>query len=398
MQMKTWWALVGARSKLRSKVKFFNFVQFSRLINFVRQRRKNCKKRGKWYTHHSSNKTSRKKFGSCWFSIFNNFLNIFLMPLHIHKRPDKGSCSTICTFNVFTARCANKHPCLFSLHLIYLSTAACISGKINLGPCWRKDFFKGQRSSTNHKMLLFVSWRNKYVIIEWPLFDAPTSIHGVLTSFSISHYCCLHFWKNKVGSMLAQRFFKGQKSSKNHKMFLFVSWGNKFVIIEWPPFDVPTSTHGAFTSFSLSRCCCLHFCRNKFGLMLAQGYFKGQRSSIIYIVQLFMTLCDMQSSSGNYLMCHQVPMASLLLFSLSKCCFLHFCRNKFGLLLAQGYLRRAVHSSHQFFGEVTNQVTKFKSPIFLFQVTKMCYIIQFVINISNPQSQLNHTAHFHDLK
>ena len=26
-----------------------------------------------------------------------------------------------------------------------------------------------------------------------------------------------------------------------------------------------------------------------------------------------MTLCDMQSSSGNYSMCHQVPMASLLL-------------------------------------------------------------------------------------
>ena len=39
-------------------------------------------------------------------------------------------------------------------------------------------------------------------------------------------------------------------------------------------------------------------------------------------------------------------------------------------------LRRAVHSSHQFFGEVTNQVTNFKSPIFMFQVTKMCYIIQ----------------------
>ena len=96
-------------------------------------------------------------------------------------------------------------------------------------------------------------------------------------------------------------------------MLLFVSWGNKFVIIEWPPFDAPTSTHGVFTSFSLSRCCCLHFCRNKFGLMLAQSYFKGQRSSIIHILQLFMTLCDMQSSSGNYSMYHQVHMASLLL-------------------------------------------------------------------------------------
>ena len=47
--------------------------------------------------------------------------------------------------------------------------------------------------------------------------------------------------------------------------------------------------------------------------MLAQGYLKGQRSSIIHILQLFMTLCDMQSSSGNYSMCHQVPMVSLLL-------------------------------------------------------------------------------------
>ena len=29
-------------------------------------------------------------------------------------------------------------------------------------------------------MLLFVSWRNKYAIIKWPPFDAPTSTHGVL--------------------------------------------------------------------------------------------------------------------------------------------------------------------------------------------------------------------------
>ena len=108
------------------------------------------------------------------------------------------------------------------------------------------------------------------------------------------------------------RIFKGQKSSKNHKMLLFVKWGNKFVIIEWSPFDAPISTHGVFTSFSLSRCCCLHFCRNKFGLMLAQGHFKGQGSSTSHKLQLLMTLCDMQSSSGNYSMCHPVPMVSLL--------------------------------------------------------------------------------------
>ena len=62
MQMQTWRALVDARSKLRSKVKFFNFVPFSRLINFVRQRRK-LQKRGKWYTNHSPNKTNKKSLG-----------------------------------------------------------------------------------------------------------------------------------------------------------------------------------------------------------------------------------------------------------------------------------------------------------------------------------------------
>ena len=46
IQMKSRWALVGARSKLRSKVKFFYFVPFSRLINFVRQRRKTSKSMG----------------------------------------------------------------------------------------------------------------------------------------------------------------------------------------------------------------------------------------------------------------------------------------------------------------------------------------------------------------
>ena len=170
---------------------------------------------------------------------------------------------------------------VFSLHLVYLSTAACISEKwiwVHVGA----RIFKGQRSSTNHKILLFVSWRNTYAIIEWPLFAAPTSTHGVFTSFSLPQYCCLHFWRNKVGSMLAQGFLKVKNQAKNHKMLLFVSWRNKYAIIEWPLFDAQTSTHGVFTYFSLSRCCCLHFCRNKFGLMLAHGYFKGQRSGIIH--------------------------------------------------------------------------------------------------------------------
>ena len=51
--------------------------------------------------------------------------------------------------------------------------------------------------------------------------------------------------------------------------------------------------------------------------MLAEGYFKGQRSSIIHKLQLFMTLCDMQSSRGNYSMRHQVHHGVFTSFSLS---------------------------------------------------------------------------------
>ena len=51
-------------------------------------------------------------------------------------------------------------------------------------------------------------------------------------------------------------------------------------------------------------------------------------------IAFFMTWCDMQSSSGNYSMRHQVPMHGVFTsFSLSNCCCLQFCRNKFGLLL-----------------------------------------------------------------
>ena len=103
-------------------------------------------------------------------------------------------------------------PLVFSLHLVYISTAACISEKkscVHVGA----RIFKGQMSSKNNKMLLFVSWRNKYAIIEWPLFDAPKSTHGVFTSFSLSRYCCLHFCRNKFGLILAQGYFTGQRSS-----------------------------------------------------------------------------------------------------------------------------------------------------------------------------------------
>ena len=110
---------------------------------------------------------------------------------------------------------------MLSLLLVYLSTAACISEK-RVYVSARS--FQDQRSSTNHKMLLFVSWSSKYATIEWPLFDAPTNTHGVFTPFSLPQYCCLHFWKkNKVGSTLAQGFLRFKGHAKITKFcFLWV--------------------------------------------------------------------------------------------------------------------------------------------------------------------------------
>ena len=67
---------------------------------------------------------------------------------------------------------------VLSLRLVYLSTVVCISEEINLGPCGHKDILrvKGQRKSQN---VTFLSQCNQIALIEWPLFDASTSAHGV---------------------------------------------------------------------------------------------------------------------------------------------------------------------------------------------------------------------------
>ena len=146
-------------------------------------------------------------------------------------------------------------------------------------------------------MLLFVSWRNKYAIIEWPLFDPPTSTHGVFTSFSLSRYCWIHFCRNKFELMLAQGYFKGQRSSIFTDctfLWLWVICTHRVVTtrcaIKYPQ----------CLSLSLSKCCCLHFCRNKFGLLLVQDILRVRGQ---YKLQFFM---NMQSSSGDYSMRHCV--------------------------------------------------------------------------------------------
>ena len=64
--------------KLRSKVKFFNFVPFSRLINFVRQRRKTAKNVGSGTQTIAVIKQTEKSLGpvgSVFKKNFKHFLN-----------------------------------------------------------------------------------------------------------------------------------------------------------------------------------------------------------------------------------------------------------------------------------------------------------------------------------
>ena len=195
---------------------------------------------------------------------------------------------------------------------------------------------KGQAQIT--KCYFLWGWRNKYAIIEWPLFDAPTSIHSIFTSFSISQYCCLHLWKNKVGSMLAQGFFKGQKSSKNHKMLLFVSWGNKCVIIEWKPFDTPSSTHAYLLPLVYLGAVAYISVEISLGLWWRRDILrvKGQALFTYCNFLWHCVICNHQVVTTRCAI--KYPLC-LYFFSLSKYCFLHFCRNKFGLLLARGYFK-----------------------------------------------------------
>ena len=109
----------------------------------------------------------------------------------------------------------------FLLLLLYLITVACIL-EINLGSCWHTDECMGQRSTIHHNVQLFISLNNQYAVIQWSLLDAPTSTHVFLLVFLVClSTVCYDYVKKQYGLMLEQRYFKGQRSSINHKIKLF---------------------------------------------------------------------------------------------------------------------------------------------------------------------------------
>ena len=146
------------------------------------------------------------------------------------------------------------------------------------------------------------------------LLAAPTSTHGVFTLFSLSQYCCLHFWKKKsilvhVGARILR--VKGQAQiSKCY--FLWVdtinmqSLSGHYLMRQQAPMVfslnlVYLSTAACISEkIKLGPCWCKDFFRVKSQAKITKCYF------------LWVGAINTQSLSGRYLMCEQVPMVFLV--------------------------------------------------------------------------------------
>ena len=141
------------------------------------------------------------------------------------------------------------------------------------------------------------------------LLAAPTSTHCVFTSFSLSQYCCLHFWKNKFGSMLAQGFLRVKGQAQITKCyFLWVdainmqSLSSHYLMRQQAP--KVFSLHLVY----LSTAACISE-KIKLGPIWVQGILrvKGQ-AKITKCYFLWVDGINMQSLSGHYLMRQKEPM------------------------------------------------------------------------------------------
>ena len=117
--------------------------------------------------------------------------------------------------------------------------------------------------------------------------------------------CCLHFWRNKFGSMLAQRYVNFYGSKVKHKsqnvnfcyLWLFIG----LLCNHWDA--VTSAVPMIFYYFSAVDCI---FEDLKLGPCFAQRYFKGQRSSKYHKLQHFISLS------------HQHAMIELWIFDVSS--------------------------------------------------------------------------------
>ena len=91
-----------------------------------------------------------------------------------------------------------------------------------------------------------MSWHNQYehdeLLIEWPLRDAPTSIHAciflLLLLYLIIVACILEI---SLGLCWYKDKCMGQRSTINHNVQLFISLNNQcaiIMIIQWPSVEM----------------------------------------------------------------------------------------------------------------------------------------------------------------
>ena len=121
----------------------------------------------------------------------------------------------------------------------------------------------------------------RYALLMCLLLAAPTSTHGVFTLFSLSQYCCLHFWKNKCGSMLAQGFLRVKDQAQITKCyFLWVDAINMQSLSGHYLMRQQVSMVFSLHLVYLSTTACISE-KNKVGSMLAQGFLRGKSQAKI---------------------------------------------------------------------------------------------------------------------
>ena len=146
---------------------------------------------------------------------------------------------------------------MFLLVLVYLSAAACISEEINLDPCWHRDILSviGQAKSQNVTVL---SQCNKYALIQWPLLN-PQQVLMVFLLLLVDQSAVAYIFDEINLSSCWRKDtlrVKGRASITNCNFNEFVRpiCHHRVVLV-----DTSFCTHCVFSSFSLSKCCCLLF-------------------------------------------------------------------------------------------------------------------------------------------
>ena len=192
--MQNWWALVGRRSKLRSKVKFLNFMPFSRLINFVRHCRKTEKKNVASGTQIIAPiKQTDKSLGPVG-SVFLIIFYTFSYSQYDTVRYALLMCSLLAaptsTYGVFTSFSLSQYCCLhiWKIKLVHVGT--------------RILRVKGQAHFTKY-YFLWVDAINMQSLSGHYLMRQQVLMVFSLHLVYLSTAACLSE-KNKVGSMLAQ--------------------------------------------------------------------------------------------------------------------------------------------------------------------------------------------------